>query len=187
MWSTVRSPRHRNTLIFWFCTCSTFWKVNRSTFASLAMLIRNMWPRFLHRSAANVCLSWTCGSILKGKTLFWDQVHMLAGSMHYEAGSTYPGHLSVIGALLLWHEAGCQLQTPFKRVSMCEIDVNEELSLNRLKHRPVKSSNLQQPVIPTFIHKEIDVGNIRSPRATAGCHGRLTISGIFQKWWCYFP
>lgn len=123
----------------------------------------------------------------KRKNTFWDQVHMLAGSMHYEAGSTYPGHLSVIGALLLWHEAGCQLQTPFKRVSMCEIDVNEELSLNRLKHRPVKSSNLQQPVIPTFIHKEIDVGNIRFPWATAGCHGRLTISGIFQKWWCYFP
>lgn len=123
----------------------------------------------------------------KRKNTFWDQVHMLAGSMHYEAGSTYPGHLSVIGALLLWHEAGCQLQTPFKRVSMCEIDVNEELSLNRLKHRPVKSNNLQQPVIPTFIHKEIDVGNIRFPRATAGCHGRLTISGIFQKWWCYFP
>lgn len=92
----------------------------------------------------------------------------------HEAGSTYPGHLSVIGALLLWHDAGCQLQTPFKRVSMCEIDVNEELSLNRLKHRPVKSSNLQQPVIPTFIHKEIDVGNIRFPRATAGCHGCLT-------------
>lgn len=79
-----------------------FWKVNRSTFASLAMLIRNMWPRFFHRSAANVCLSRTYGSILKGKTLFWDfwQVHMLAGSMHYEAGSTYPGHLTVIWVLL---------------------------------------------------------------------------------------
>lgn len=143
MWSTVRSPRHRNTLIFWFCTCSTFWKVNRSTFASLAMLIRNMWPRFLHRSAANVCLSWTYGSILKGKTLFWDQVHMLARSMHYEAGSPYPGHLSVIGALLLWHDAGCQLQTPFKRVSMCEIERREWRAV--VKQTEAPASKVQQP------------------------------------------
>lgn len=61
----------------------------------------------------------------------------------HEAGSTYPGHLSVIGALLLWHDAGCQLQTPFKRVSMCEIERREWKAV--VKQTEAPASKVQQP------------------------------------------